>query len=88
MCADWLAVDSAEFEAATYRLLRAHPHILASNLLYSCGPVQHTTDATEVPKDLVGRGIFVFEKAPGTTYVWPDNQEHKVIALAFYSFGY
>ncbi|KAJ7285607.1 hypothetical protein C8J57DRAFT_1446479 [Mycena rebaudengoi] len=82
MSADWLAVDSAEFEAATYRLLRAHPHILASNLLYSRGPVQHTTDATEVPKDLVGRGIFVFEKAPGTTYVWPDNQEHKLAILS------
>ncbi|KAJ7758528.1 hypothetical protein DFH07DRAFT_868009 [Mycena maculata] len=78
---DTLAIE-VEFEAATYRLLRAQPEILASKLLYYRGPVQRKDkDPTEIPKDLVGRQLFVFEKAEGANNVWPADRDKKLAIL-------
>ncbi|KAJ6557356.1 hypothetical protein DFH09DRAFT_543815 [Mycena vulgaris] len=71
-----------EFEAATYRLLRANQEILASNLLYHRGPVQvQRNDPAEIPKDSLGRQIFVFEKAEGVKNVWPADGGKKLAIL-------
>ncbi|KAJ7459733.1 hypothetical protein FB451DRAFT_1141530 [Mycena latifolia] len=78
-------VVEVEFEAAVYRLLRANQEILASNLLYYRGPVQvqrNDQDIAEIPKDLVGRPIFVFEKAEGGKNVWPDDQDRRLALLS------
>ncbi|KAJ7459724.1 hypothetical protein FB451DRAFT_1141519 [Mycena latifolia] len=78
-------VVEIEFEAATYQLLRANREILASNLLYYRGPTQvqrSDKDLAEIPKDLVGRPIFVFEKAEGVKNVWPDNRDKRLAILS------
>ncbi|KAJ6512153.1 hypothetical protein C8R47DRAFT_963396 [Mycena vitilis] len=71
-----------QFEAATYRLLRAHHGILVSNLLYYRGPVQRKTgDRTSIPNDLIGRQLFVFEKAEGANNVWPVDAKKRLAIL-------
>ncbi|KAJ7459726.1 hypothetical protein FB451DRAFT_557131 [Mycena latifolia] len=77
-----LAVE-IEFEAATYQLLRANREILVSNLLYYRRPVQRNSkDLAEIPKDLLGRPIFVFEKAEGVDNVWPVDRNKRLAILA------
>ncbi|KAJ7175738.1 hypothetical protein C8R46DRAFT_1174511 [Mycena filopes] len=65
-----------EFEAAMYRLLRGQPDVLASNLLYHRRPVR------QIPLDLLGRQIFVFEKAEGDNNVWPAAQNKRLAILS------
>lgn len=62
----------AEFEIATYQLLRSVPAVRVSRLLYSRIPVQHDGPKDVIPKDLVGRRTFIFERADGTNNVWED----------------
>ncbi|KAJ7126489.1 hypothetical protein C8R46DRAFT_59678 [Mycena filopes] len=72
-----------EFEAAMYRLLRGEPDILASHLLYHRKPVQRAERSSgEIPLDLLGRQIFVFEKAEGGKNVWPVEQNKRLAILS------
>ncbi|ERS97015.1 hypothetical protein HMPREF1624_06342 [Sporothrix schenckii ATCC 58251] len=56
-------IPEVKFEAAVYKLLRAEPNILASRLLYYRSPLQRTGPRLDLPKDIVGRRLFVFERA-------------------------
>lgn len=67
------------FEAAVYHLLHNEPDIRASHLLYFRAPVQHLGPRLSVPSDILGRRLFVFERAKGTNNVWEGlNADDKV----------
>lgn len=65
-------VPEARFEVAAYELLRSEPNILASRLLYHRIPVQRIGPRLDVPQDIAGRRLFLFEKAEGENNVWYD----------------
>ena len=74
-------VPEARFEVAAYELLRAEPNILASRLLYHRIPVQRIGPRLDVPRDIAGRRLFLFEKAEGENNVWYNlSPEGKVRA--------
>ncbi|KAL8313335.1 hypothetical protein RB597_006010 [Gaeumannomyces tritici] len=56
-------VVEVRFEAAACQLLRSEPGILASRLLYHRAPVLRAGPGVEVPRDLAGRRLSLFEKA-------------------------
>ena len=58
-------VAEVTFEVAVYELLRDERTIAPSLLLYHRTPAQHCGPWLEVPNDLAGRRLFVFEKARG-----------------------
>jgi hypothetical protein len=60
------------FEAAAYKPLRNQTDIRASRLLYSRTPVQRLGPLHDVPFDIVGRHLFVFERAEGVNNIWED----------------
>lgn len=78
-------VREAHFEAATYHLLGSHPEIMASRLLFYRVPVQIQSDGIDFPRDLLGRRLFVFEKAEGKNNVWPEDND-KIVILALPKF--
>ncbi|KAF4636483.1 hypothetical protein G7Y89_g1591 [Cudoniella acicularis] len=63
-------LPEAEFEAAVYRLLRSEPDMPVSKLLYYRIPVQHAGPRLSPPQDILGRQLFVFEKAEGENNTW------------------
>lgn len=69
------------FEAAIYDLLRSEANIRVSRMIYHRIPLQHQGPRTEVPRDILGRGLILFEKAAGENNVWNDlDAEQKVSA--------
>ncbi|PUU81669.1 hypothetical protein B9Z19DRAFT_1113281 [Tuber borchii] len=68
-----------EFEVAVYQLLRSEPNIFTSRLLYHRIPVQHVGPRLDLPKDIAGRHLFLFERAEGEKDVWwelsPEQQD-------------
>ncbi|KAI4632831.1 hypothetical protein J4E80_000189 [Alternaria sp. BMP 0032] len=60
------------FEAATYTLLRNEAEVRASRLIYSRAPLLKPGSRTQVPDDLSGRRMFVFERSDGTNNVWEE----------------
>lgn len=74
-------VDEVKFEAATYELLRSESNIMASRLLYHRIPVRHDGPRFDIPQDISGRRLFLFERTEGEINVWWDlNPEEKVRA--------
>lgn len=74
-------VPEVKFEIAVYELLRSEPNILASRLLYYRIPAQHVSPRLDIPQDIAGRRLFLFEKAEGENNVWQDlSSEQKVRA--------
>jgi len=72
-------VSEVTFEAATYQLLRSAPGILASRLLYHRIPVLYAGPRRDIPQDITGRRLLIFEKAEGENNVWRDlSPEEKV----------
>lgn len=65
-------VSEALFEAAIYELLRFESDIRASHLLYYRASVQQPGSRLAIPLDLIGRRLFVFEKAADVNNVWED----------------
>ena len=65
-------IPEVKFEAAAYELLRSEPNILVSRLLYHRSPVQHVGPRLDLPQDIAGRHLFLFEKAEGENNVWHD----------------
>ncbi|KAH6681857.1 hypothetical protein B0J14DRAFT_623643 [Halenospora varia] len=57
-------------DSAVHELLAGDEDILASNLLYHRLPVEYGDPRIEPPRDLAGRGLFVFEKVEGATGTW------------------
>lgn len=72
-------VPEALFEAAVYKLLHSEPEIRASHLLYYRVPIQDSGPRLNIPRNLNGRRLFVFERAEGYNNVWDDlNADGKV----------
>ncbi|WEW58894.1 hypothetical protein PRK78_004362 [Emydomyces testavorans] len=72
-----------EFEVAVYNLLRSEPNILVSRLLYYRVPVQHVGPRLDLPQDIAGRHLFLFERAEGHNNVWGDlNSEQRAYLLS------
>lgn len=63
-------IPEAKFEAAAYGVLRSEPQILVSCLLYHRIPMQHVSPRIHIPQDILGRRLFVFERAEGENNVW------------------
>ncbi|KAJ9197698.1 hypothetical protein DTO164E3_5552 [Paecilomyces variotii] len=75
-------VPEVKFEIAVYELLRSEPNILASRLLYYRIPAQHVSPRLDMPQGIVGRRLFLFEKAEGENNVWQDlSSEQKACLL-------
>ncbi|KAL4955375.1 hypothetical protein BDW69DRAFT_182573 [Aspergillus filifer] len=62
----------AAFEAAVYDLLSAEPVIAASKLLYHRVPVLHPGLKNDLPKDIAGCRLCLFEKAEGVTNIFKE----------------
>ena len=67
-------VSDVKFEAAIYELLRSDASILASRLLYHRVPV-HVPPRLNVPQDIVGRSLFLFERSEGENNISPEGEE-------------
>ncbi|KAL8407555.1 hypothetical protein RB594_006399 [Gaeumannomyces avenae] len=67
-----MQISEVKFEAAVYELLRSEPNILASRLLYHRIPLQRDGPRLDRPKDIMGRRLFVFERAAGENDIWRD----------------
>jgi hypothetical protein len=63
-------VPEVKFEAAAYTLLRSVPAIRTSRLIYYRVPVEYPPPHVEVPRDIAGRRLLVFERADGVTLDW------------------
>ncbi|KAH7405682.1 3-hydroxybutyryl-CoA dehydratase [Phaeosphaeria sp. MPI-PUGE-AT-0046c] len=74
------------FEAATYKLLQSESDIKASLLLYSRGPIDLPGPKAHIPSSIVGRRLFVFDRAEGKNNVWKelsaDNKLHLLTQLS------
>lgn len=69
-----------EFEAATYRLLGTVAGIPSSRLLYYRHCEQSDGPSSEVPKDIKGRALVVFELTEGRKSLWAElDEDQKVI---------
>ena len=74
-----MQVLEANFEASVYELLRSEPNILAPRLLYYRVPMQHVGPRRDLPRDIAGRRLFVFERTEGENNMWWDlSPEEKV----------
>lgn len=74
-------VSEVKFEVAAYDLLRSEPNILASHLLYHRIPVQHAGPKLDVPQNIAGRRLFLFERTEGEKNIWLDlSPDEKVRA--------
>jgi len=74
----WYVLE-VKFEVAVYQLLGSEPNILASRLLYHRIPVQHVGPRLDLPQDIAGRHLFLFERTEGEKNVWWDlSPEQKV----------
>lgn len=72
-------VPEVHFEAACYNLLRDEKDIRASRLLYYRAPILHPAPRDTIPTDLLGRRLFIFERADGVNNVWEELEpENKV----------
>jgi hypothetical protein len=58
-------VSTVKFEAAVYKLLRSEPDILVAYPLYHRIPVQHPSPRLNIPQDIAGRSLFLFERTAG-----------------------
>ena len=77
-------VSEVRFEAAVYELLQSDASILASRLLYYRVPVQHVPPRLNVPQDIAGRRLFLFEKSEGENNIWYElNPEGEVRSYPF-----
>ncbi|KAK0744946.1 hypothetical protein B0T21DRAFT_399239 [Apiosordaria backusii] len=63
-------VDDAQWETAAHKLWEPDPTIPNSRLLHTRLPVQRPDAGTEIPKDIAGRLLMVFQNAGGRTNVW------------------
>ncbi|KAJ2903737.1 uncharacterized protein MKZ38_009389 [Zalerion maritima] len=74
-------VAEVKFEVATYKLLRLEPNILISRLLYHRMPVQHTGPRLDLPRDIAGRRLLLFERADGENNVWHSLSQYEKASL-------
>ncbi len=65
-------IPEVKFEVALYELLRSESDILASHLIYYRIPVQHVGPRLDLPQDIAGRRLFLFERAEEEKNVWND----------------
>ncbi len=72
-----------EFKADACVLLQPVPAVLASRLAHYRAPVQHAGLRLDIPKDIAGRRLMVFERAEGENSVWRQlDSEGRVIMLS------
>ncbi len=70
--------SEAKFESEAYQLLHLAPDVLASSLRYYRLPMQLATPSVEIPKNILGRRLFVFERAEGESNAWKTlSPSHK-----------
>ena len=68
-----------QFEADVCALVQPVPAVLTSRLVDYHAPVQHAGPRLDIPKDIAGRRLMVFERAEGENNVWRQlSSEGKV----------
>ncbi|KAI5862396.1 hypothetical protein GGS23DRAFT_98537 [Durotheca rogersii] len=65
-------IQEIKFEAAVYTLLGSQPDIPTSRPLYYRAPVQHNGARVDMPRDIRGRCLMVFERAEGENNIWGE----------------
>jgi len=74
-------VADIKFEVAAYELLRSKPNVPVSRLLYHRIPLEQNGPRLNIPSDITGRRLLVFEKAEGGNVKWSSiSQEERVRA--------
>ena len=63
-------VPEVMFEVATYKLLDSQRDIRVSRLLHHRLPIRYPGHRLQIPQDIYGRRLMVFEKAEGENNVW------------------
>lgn len=77
----WLH-NQVEFEAAVYLLLESTAEIPTSRLLYFRHSEQSQGPKTELPKDISGRRLMLFDMSKGDTPLWRELNESQKVSLA------
>ncbi|KAJ8125508.1 hypothetical protein O1611_g8131 [Lasiodiplodia mahajangana] len=76
-------VTEIKFEVATYGLLRSKSNVPVSRLLYHRIPLEHDGPRLDLPSDILGRRLLLFEKAEGGNIYWDSiSEEEKSHLLA------
>ncbi|KAI1286590.1 3-hydroxybutyryl-CoA dehydratase [Xylaria venustula] len=76
-------VAEIKFEVAAYELLRSKSNVPVSRLLYHRIPLEHDGPRLDLPSDITGRRLLLFEKAEGGNIKWSSiSQEEKSYLLA------
>ncbi|OBT50119.1 hypothetical protein VE04_09164 [Pseudogymnoascus sp. 24MN13] len=78
-------IPEAKFEVAAYELLQSEPQILASHLLYHRIPVQHASPRIHIPRDILGRRLFVFERAQGENNAFKALSHEEKVPVKLHS---
>jgi len=81
-------VPEAKFEAATYELLRTVPDVRVSNLLYHRIPVKYHSQQNQVPQDIAGRRMLLFNASKGVNNVWHVLSEQSKVCIAVLNVKY
>ncbi|OBT38723.1 hypothetical protein VE00_10763 [Pseudogymnoascus sp. WSF 3629] len=74
-------IPEAKFEVTVYELLQSEPQILVSQLLYHRIPLQHSSPGIHIPRDILGRRLFVFERAEGENNVFKGLSPKEKVRL-------
>lgn len=82
----WLH-NQVEFEAAVYHLLEGSTGILTSRLLFFRHAKQSSGPKTDLPRDINGRQIMLFEMSEGDTPPWGELNESQKVGLASFISG-
>ena len=77
-------IPEVKFEVAAYELLRSESDILASRLLHHRIPVQHVGAKLEIPQDIAGRRLLLFERAEGENNVWEVIRPEQKVGTGVY----
>lgn len=77
----WLH-NQVEFEAAVYHLLEGTAEIPTSRLLYFCHAKQSEWSKTDLPRDISGRQLMLFDMSNGETPSWGELNESQKVGLA------
>lgn len=76
----WLH-NLVEFEAEVYSLLDGIAELPTSRMLYYRHAEQHPGQKTEIPKEISGRRLMVFDKTKGDNFTWSELSESQKVSL-------
>jgi len=80
-------LQELQFEVDACALVQRVPAIIASRIVDYRAPVQSAAPRFDMPKDIAGRRLMIFEKGEGEHNVWrnlsPDAKVHEPVLFPF-----